>query len=228
MAKKKRRRRQEPASPIARWARRNTKWVRRLAIAGGLVAALAAIVFFADPFGGAPTAINESGEEVRAGVIEGRPGARASTGSPAPNFLLPDYEKQAVRLDGFQGKAVFVNFWASWCGPCEREMPGIISIAEQFPDDVVVIAINRGESKGTATGWTRSRNFREDLPNFHWVLDTREDVVREYRVEGMPQSFFIDVNGILRREVRQAMEYDDMLISVQQALNASAPVTSSN
>ena len=183
-----------------------------------------AIIVFADPFGGAPTAIDENGEEVRAGLIDGRPGARARTGSAAPNFLLPDYDQQAVRLDQFEGKVVFVNFWASWCGPCEREMPDIIRVAERFPDDVVVIAINRGESKGTATGWTRSRNFREDLPNFKWVLDQREEVVREYQVEGMPQSFFIDPSGIVSREIRQAAEYDDMLISLETALSASGPV----
>lgn len=224
MAKKKRKRAKQPESTFDRFLKRNAKWGRRLVITGALIGVVVAIIVFADPFGGAPTAIDENGEEVRAGLIDGRPGARARTGSAAPNFLLPDYDQQAVRLDQFEGKVVFVNFWASWCGPCEREMPDIIRVAERFPDDVVVIAINRGESKGTATGWTRSRNFREDLPNFKWVLDQREEVVREYQVEGMPQSFFIDPSGIVSREIRQAAEYDDMLISLETALSASGPV----
>ncbi len=228
MSKKKRKRTQEPESPIVRWLRRNPKWIRRLGITSGLVAVLAAIWFVADPFGGTPTAIDENGQEVKAGVIEGRAGAQARISRPAPNFLLPDYDKRAIRLDQFEGKAVFVNFWASWCGPCEREMPEIIRIAEKFPDDVVVIAINRGESKGTAVEWTRSRNFREDLPNFKWVLDEREDVTRKYRVDGMPQSFFLDRNGVIRQEVRRASEYDEMLAIVEVTLNASAPATSAN
>jgi thiol-disulfide isomerase/thioredoxin len=222
VAKKNRKRNRKPESPIARWVRRHPKWPRRLWITAGLVAVLAAVWFIADPLGGTPTAIDETGQEVNAGVIDGRAGARARAGSPAPNFLLPDYDRRAVRLDHYDGKAVFVNFWASWCGPCEREMPSIVRIAERFPDDVVVIAINRGESKGTAEGWTRSRSFPVDLPNFKWVLDSREYVTREYRVEGMPQSFFIDESGLVRSAVRRGMEYDEMLANIQQIVNPEA------
>ncbi len=223
MSKKKRKRTKEPTSPIAGLLRRYPKWPRRIGVTAALVGVVVAIVIFADPFGGGPTAIDENGVEVSAGIIDGAPGARARTNSAAPNFLLPGYDKQAVRLDDYQGKTVFVNFWASWCGPCAEEMPDIVRIAEKFPDDVVVIAINRGESKGTAQNWTQALNLPEDLPNFKWVLDTRESVVREYRVEGMPQSFFIDGEGIMRSEVRQGLRYDDMLTSIQLALSFTSP-----
>ena len=223
MAKKKRKRTKEPTSPIAGLLQRYPKWPRRIGVTAALVGVVVAIMVFADPFGGGPTAIDESGLEVSVGVIDGAPGARARTNSAAPNFLLPNYDKQAVRLDDFEGKTVFINFWASWCGPCAEEMPDIVRIAKNFPDDVVVIAINRGESKGTAQGWTRALNLPEDLPNFHWVLDTRESVVREYRVEGMPQSFFVDGEGIIRSEVRQGVRYDDMLTNIQLALDFTVP-----
>ena len=219
MAKKKRKRAPEPQSPIERLLRRYPKWPRRIGITAALVGVVAAIWFFADPFSGGPTAIDESGQEVKVGVIAGAPGARARTNSAAPNFLLPDYDQQAVRLDDYEGKTVFINFWASWCGPCAEEMPDIVRIAKKFPDDVVVIAINRGESKGTAQNWTQALKLPEDLPNFKWVLDIRESVVREYRVEGMPQSFFIDGDGISRSEVRQGLRYDDMLPNIQLALS---------
>lgn len=229
MAKKKRKRIQEPESPIAGFIRRHPKLGRRLGIGAALTAAFAVLWFIADPLGGGFTAIDENGEEVRAGIIDGAPNASARSGRPAPNFLLPDYDRQAVRLDQFDGKVVFVNFWASWCGPCEREMPSIQRVAEQFPDDVVVLALNRGESKSTATGWTRSRNFREDLPNFYWLLDERERVFREYqRGSGMPQSFFIDRNGIVRETVARGLEYDEMLAIVRSAIGTSATNLSSN
>ena len=223
MSKKKRKRAPEPQSLTERLLRRYPKWPRRIGITAALVGVAAAIWIFADPFSGGPTAIDESGVEVSVGIIDGAPGARARTNSAAPNFLLPGYDKQAVRLDDYLGKTVFVNFWASWCGPCAEEMPDIVRIAEKFPDDVVVIAINRGESKGTAQNWTQALNLPEDLPNFKWVLDTRESVVREYRVEGMPQSFFIDGEGVIRSEVRQGLRYDDMLPNIQQALSFTAP-----
>ena len=222
MSKKKRKRVKEPESPIGGFIRRHPKLGRRLGITAALAVAALAFWFVADPFGGGLTAIDESGEEVRVGIIDGEPNAKARTGQPAPNFLLPDYDRQAVRLDQFQGKVVFINFWASWCGPCEREMPFIQQVAEQFPDDVVVLAVNRGESEGIATGWTRSRNFREDLPNFYWLRDERESVFREYqRGSGMPQSFFIDRNGIVRETITRGMEYDEMLVIVQNTINAS-------
>lgn len=228
MARRKRKRKQQPKSPLGRTLARNAKWIRRLAIAGGLIGVLAAIVFFADPFGGQPTAITADGEEVNAGVIEGRPNARPAPGNPAPNFLLPDYDRLAVRLDEFKGKAVFLNFWASWCGPCEREMPAIIDIAQRFPDDVVVLAVNRGEGKGTATGWTRAHRFPEDMDNFIWLLDPREDVVREYNVGGMPQSFFIDRTGIIRFHSQGALEFDRMVSNVEQTIYSSVPPPGTN
>ena len=108
-------------------------------------------------------------------------------------------------------------------------MPFVLRVAEQFPDDVVVLALNRGESKSTATGWTRSRNFREDLPNFYWLLDERERVFREYqRGSGMPQSFFIDRNGIVRETVTRGLEYDEMLAIVRSAIGTSVTNLSSN
>ena len=99
--------------------RRNEKWVRRFAITAGLVGVLVAVWFLADPFGGGLTAIDENGVEVRAGVIDGRAGAQARTNKPAPNFLLPDYDKKAVRLDQFEGKVVFVDVTADWCLTCQ-------------------------------------------------------------------------------------------------------------
>ena len=223
MAKKKRKREQPPESPIAGFLRRNQKWGRRIGITGALVAVLAAIWFVADPFGGAPTAIDANGEEVDAGPIDWE-GATVQANGLAQNFLLPDYDRRAVRLEEFEGKAVFVNFWASWCGPCEREMPNIIQIAEDFPDDVVVLAINRGESQGTAMNWTRSRNFREDLPNFYWLLDERESVWRKYNEgSGMPQSFFLDSDGVIRRDVARGLEYDEMLSAMERALGFGRP-----
>ena len=103
-------------------------------------------------------------------------------------------------------------------------MPNIIQIAEEFPDDVVVLAINRGESKGTAMNWTRSRNFREDLPNFYWLLDERESVWRKYsQGNGMPQSFFLDSDGIIRRDVARGLEYDEMFAAMERALAFGRP-----
>lgn len=200
-------------SPRLWYLKQHRKWLRRLGVLGGLFAVAALLFFLLDPLAGPPKAIDANGEEVRAGVVD-TPGAAPRAGSRAPNFVLPDYGQRAVYLDDFSGKVVLINFWASWCTFCEREMPDIMRIAERFPDDVVILAVNRGESKGTARGWTDKHDFPE-LANVHWLLDDREDVVAEYRVDGMPQSFFIGAGGTVGQELRRVMEYDEMLAAVE-------------
>lgn len=224
MAKQQKRIRRKD-DPTRWFIRRYQRWLRRLGVLAGLAAVAVVIWFLADPLAGPPKALDANGLEVTTGVLD-RPGASANAGNLAPNFLLPDYEKKAVRLDEFEGKVVFVNFWATWCTFCEKEMPDIVRIAQQFPENVVVVEVNRGESRGRAQGWTRSHRF-PDLPNMHWVLDAREDVVHRYRVDGMPQSFVIDADGIVRQEIRRVTEYDEMLAVVEQALGTSNVSSSS-
>lgn len=210
------RRRDDPR----RWfLRRYQRWFRRLGVLAALAVAAAVLWFLVDPLQGAPTAIDANGQEVATGVID-RPGASASTGSLAPNFLLADYDRRAVRLDQFEGKVVFVNFWASWCEFCEQEMPDIMRVAQQYPDDLVVLAVNRGEGAGRAKSWTGGHNF-PDLANVHWLLDPNEDVVDKYRVDGMPQSFFVDQNGIVRQGLRRVSDYSEMLDVVRSILGDS-------
>ena len=218
MAKKKRKRQQQPESPTAAFLRQHPKLVRRLGIAGGLLVAVAAIWFLVDPLAGAPTALDENGQEVSIGVTDWL-GANGSNDDLPANFVLPDFENRAVRLDQFQGKTVFLNFWATWCGPCEREMPLIIDIAENFPDEVVVLAVNRGESRGQAQGWVQDRGFPEDLPNFYWLHDDREPVWRAYRRgNSMPQSYFLSADGEIRQQASGGLEYDQMVSRIERAL----------
>ena len=218
MTKRKRKRQQqEPESPVAAFLGRHPKLLRRLGIAGGLMVAAAALWFLVDPLAAPPTAIGENGEEVSVGLTSWE-GPNAGVDGLPSNFVLPDFDNEAVRLDQFQGKTVFINFWATWCGPCREEMPNIIQIAEDFPDDVVVLAINRGESKNQAQDWVRALNFREDLPNFYWLHDDDEPVWRAYR-EGnsMPQSYFLSADGEIRTGTSGGLNYDEMLSRVERA-----------
>jgi thiol-disulfide isomerase/thioredoxin len=202
-----------------RWyLKQHRRGLRRLGVVTGLVAVAVLLFFLLDPLAGPPKAIDANGEEVRTGVLDTQ-GGSARTGSVAPNFVLPDYDQKAVYLDQFKGKVVLINFWASWCTFCEEEMPDIMRIAKQFPEEVVVLAVNRGESRGTAKGWSDRHEF-PDLANVHWLLDAREDVVDEYRVDGMPQSFFIDSGGNVGQELRRVMEYDEMLAAVEALVPA--------
>ena len=225
MSKKKKRKQREPEPLLSGLMRRYRKWPRRIAITGALVGVVVAIMVFANPFGGAITAIDANGEEVATGIIDGQPNASARNGRPAPNFLLPDYERNAVRLSDFQDKIVVINFWAGWCTECDREMPDIVRIAEKFPDDLVVLAVNAGDSKGTAENWALNRNLPLDMANFVWVLDEREKVTRKYQLNGMPHTFLVDRGGTIFSRVDGGTTYEALLQTIEFFLPSDRSAT---
>ncbi len=164
-----------------------------------------------------PTAIDENGETVKLGPIE-TPGSSPRQGSLAPNFVLADYDGNAVRLDDFRGKVVFLNFWATWCTACEAEMPDMNRLAAQHPDDLVVLAVNRGEGRDQAKRWSDARK----LGNIRFVIDPRESISGAYRLpNSMPVSFFIDANGYVTRVVPGAQSLTMMEQAFQDAKAAS-------
>ena len=93
-----------------------------------------------------------------------------------------------------------MSFWASWCGPCKRELPDIEQLQARHPDDLVVIAVNRAEPLG------RARGFLEDLTRADGGtgvsfpvngIDPDDTLYDEYRGLGMPVSIFIDADGVV-------------------------------
>ena len=121
-------------------------------------------------------------------------------GKLAPDFEISDFDGTRHRLSDFRGQAVYVTFWASWCGPCKAELPDIQELQEAHPDDLVVVAINRAEPLG------RARGFLEDLTRSDGGtgvsfpvngIDPDDSVYDEYRGLGMPVSVFISPDGVV-------------------------------
>ncbi|MXW24378.1 MAG: TlpA family protein disulfide reductase [Chloroflexi bacterium] len=118
----------------------------------------------------------------------------------APDFRLTDLDGNVVMLSDFRGKTVVLNFWATWCPPCREEMPEFQELWEhrgsEAADDLVVLAVNflRDDTVGAATNFIAANEF-----TFPVVFDTtRGDVAARYGVRGLPATFFIDRNGIVR------------------------------
>lgn len=127
------------------------------------------------------------------------PGCSSSNQAPemgklAPDFQLPTLEGQTVFLSDYRGKPVLLNFWASWCGPCQYEMPFLQRTYEKWAGrDLVVLAVNLQESPDVV------REFMADLGlSFPVLLATDPKVPLAYNVRGIPATFFIDKNGIIR------------------------------
>jgi thiol-disulfide isomerase/thioredoxin len=121
-------------------------------------------------------------------------GRGAVVGEPAPDFTLETADGKRIRLSELRGKAVLLNFWASWCGPCKAEMPDLQAIAQKYePEGLVVLAVNVGESKGTAVDFLRENKLTLTAP-----LDESSKVSNDYRVRGLPTTYFIQRDGVIR------------------------------
>lgn len=125
---------------------------------------------------------------------------------PAPYTVFYDAEDSALKLADFQGKVLLVNFWATWCAPCVREMPSLDRLqAELGGPDFAVLAIN--EDRG---GAKVARPFMEKLglETLTLYVDRQMALARALEVRGMPATFLIDRQGRLVGSLVGMAEWD--------------------
>jgi peroxiredoxin len=119
-----------------------------------------------------------------------------NVGNLAPDFQLQRLDGQVVTLSSLRGSPVLLNFWATWCGPCRVEIPFIQEVFEdekRAEQGLVILAINAGEAS------SKVKQFMEQYGlSFHVLLDKDTRVARNYNVRGIPTTFFIDKNGIIK------------------------------
>ncbi len=107
----------------------------------------------------------------------------------APGFKLPT-EKSSISLSSYRGKIVYVDFWASWCGPCRKSFPWMSELQKRYKKHVKVIAINLDEDRNEAISFLKK--FR---PGFTVAFDPQGKVAEKYGVPGMPTSYLIGPTG---------------------------------
>lgn len=152
----------------------------------------------------------------RAGPAPAASGAVAAgvpeVGRPAPDFTAPDLDGRPVRLSELRGKPVLINFWATWCPPCREEMPQIEAFYRRYRDQIEVLGVDVGETA------EQVRAFLKDTPySWRFLLDTELKVADLYRVYGIPASYFIDKDGIIRGLYMGAMNADQLRAFARQA-----------
>jgi len=108
------------------------------------------------------------------------------------DFALKNLDGKTVKLSDFKDKVVFLDFWASWCPPCQKSTPAVKAIYEEFArnPNVVVIGINVGESKAKAQKYVADNKIK-----YRVLLDPKSEVAHGYGVRGIPLFVIIDING---------------------------------
>jgi len=118
----------------------------------------------------------------------------AQVGRKAPDFTVSD-GTNTIHLSSYRGKIVLLNFWASWCGPCIEEAPGLEQLHHDFPD-VEILGISVDTDAGSYQRFLK--HYRVDIPT---VMDPDQKAARLYHTDGWPETYFIDRKGIIRRKV---------------------------
>jgi peroxiredoxin len=117
-------------------------------------------------------------------------------GGPAPTFKLESVDGQIVNMTDFEGQFVVLNFWATWCHACIKEMPEFQKAHQSLDPKVKIIGINLAESKEKVGEYIRGKGF-----NFPVLLDGYGNVSQEYEVLHLPVTYFITPDGVIREKV---------------------------
>ncbi|MBI4511678.1 MAG: TlpA family protein disulfide reductase [Deltaproteobacteria bacterium] len=117
-------------------------------------------------------------------------------GDAAPEFSLEDLAGTSVTLSSLRGKVVIVDFWASWCVPCRKELPALDRLAKKWRQrkDVVLLAINIDSERRSAEKFLKDAG----VSALRVLLDPTSHTAEAYRLPAMPSLFVIDARGIAR------------------------------
>ncbi len=163
-----------------------------VAIITGSVIALSAPTF---PFFAAQPPPSPTKVAVVRTNVPDEPG-RASApriGAPAPNFEWAEPGGGVRRLSDLRGKIVIVNWWATWCGPCRAEMPALQRVA-RGNGEIVVLAVDLQEDQDQVATFFERLELRDLVP----IIDPNGETARRYAISALPDTFFIDAQGVIR------------------------------
>jgi len=126
--------------------------------------------------------------------------------APAPEFTLDDMDEEQHSLKDLRGKVVLLNFWATWCPPCRREMPSMERLYQKLSgEDFTVIAVNQMEDGDHVFAYIGQLDVD---PTFTILFDKDSKVSNSFRVNGLPTTYLIDKQGKIRYRAIGGREFD--------------------
>jgi len=124
----------------------------------------------------------------------------------APDFTLVDLDGKKIGLKKYSGKVIMINFWATWCPPCRREMPSMERVTQLFKGkDFGVISVNQMEDVEQVFTFVAAL---DTYPSYPILLDKDSTVSRAFDVLGLPTTYIIDKKGKIRYRAIGGREFD--------------------
>ncbi|HEX5322146.1 MAG TPA: redoxin domain-containing protein, partial [Capsulimonadaceae bacterium] len=143
-----------------------------------------------------------------------------ANGTRAPDFTVQDPHGNPIQLSDYKGKVVVIDFWATWCGPCQASLPGTNEVARQFKGkNVVVLAVNVSDSRQAFQDWLPKHR---DYDALVFAIDTKSDgqyLNSLFHISGIPTQYVIDKNGKI---VASFVGYNDSEKPLEDAIQSSA------
>lgn len=130
---------------------------------------------------------------------------RVNTDVVPPQFKLENIKGDVIALDDYKGKVLFLNFWASWCGPCVHEMPSIERLNKHYQDDdeVEILLVNLGEDRETVEAFLVGGGYTLET-----LLDKDNMVGTSYGVRSIPTTLFFNKEGMVVASKTGAHDWD--------------------
>jgi cytochrome c biogenesis protein CcmG/thiol:disulfide interchange protein DsbE len=150
-------------------------------------------------------------------------------GKPAPEFSLEDLGGENVTLSSYKGKAVLINFWATWCGPCKLETPWLVDLRNQYASqgfEIIGIStddIDRSDTKAFGQEKKEIAAFVQQMHMPYPVLIEGDKLSKPYGgLDAMPTSFYVDRSGTIVAAQMGISSRDEMEANIRKALKGSS------
>lgn len=139
--------------------------------------------------------------------------ASAQPGDQAIDFELKDTNGKSYKLSDFKGQPVVLNFFATWCAPCLDEAPELEAFGKEYKDAKLLI-LAKGESKKRM-----GKYIGESGSQLTYLLDTKEEISKDYSVIGQPETIIIDENGVIVKRFSGPTTKDDLIKMIEEQVS---------
>jgi peroxiredoxin len=126
-------------------------------------------------------------------IIPGELPVAPELGALAPPFMKHSLNDESVRLSDLRGRPGLINFWATWCVPCQVEMPDLEAVYQQYQQrGMWILAVNLGEMPGVIQEWVNTFGLSFDI-----LRDEQQDVAALYQIRGQPTTYVVAPSGLI-------------------------------